>query len=64
MDGSILLEMDRASSRGLERAAAKVKQLHADLARTTEITYADVVAFAGAAAIEAVGGPKVGAGCG
>lgn len=59
IDGSILYEMDRASSKGLEKAAAKVRQLHADLARTTEITYADVVAFAGAAAIEAVGGPKV-----
>jgi len=59
IDGSILLEMDRTSSKGLEKAAAKVRQLHADLKRTTEITYADVVAFAGAAAIEAVGGPKV-----
>mmetsp|Transcript_19656 Transcript_19656/g.59597 ORF Transcript_19656/g.59597 Transcript_19656/m.59597 type:complete len:382 (-) Transcript_19656:354-1499(-) len=59
IDGSILLEMDRSSSKGLEKAAAKVRQLHSDLARTTEITYADVVAFAGAAAIEAVGGPKI-----
>jgi catalase (peroxidase I) len=59
IDGSILYEMDRPSSKGLEKAAAKVKQLHADLARTTEITYSDVVAFAGAAAIEAVGGPKM-----
>ena len=36
-----------------------VKRLHSELQRTTEISYADVVAFAGAAAIEAVGGPKV-----
>ena len=54
-----MLELDRPSSKGLDRAAKVVKLVHSDLARTTEITYADVVAFAGAAAIEAVGGQKV-----
>jgi len=59
IDGSIMYELDRPSSKGLERAAEAVKRVHADMKRTTEITYADVVAFAGASAIEAVGGPKV-----
>jgi len=59
IDGSILLEMDRPSSTGLQKAAALVRKIHNDLARVTEVSYADVIAFAGAAAIQAVGGPKV-----
>lgn len=59
IDGSILFEMDRASSAGLERAAATVRQVHKEMQRTNEISYADVTAFAGAAAIEAIGGPRI-----
>ena len=59
IDGSILFEMDRPSSAGLEKAVQLVKQIHSDLQRVTEISYADVIAFAGATAIQSVGGPKV-----
>lgn len=59
IDGSILLELDRESSQGLQAAAAKLQQIHTALKRQTQISKADVVAFAGAAAIEAVGGPRV-----
>jgi hypothetical protein len=59
IDGSILYEMDRPSSAGLEKAVALVKKIHSDLQRVTEISYADVIAFAGATAIQSVGGPKV-----
>lgn len=59
IDGSILMELDRPSSKGLEKAAALVVKVHNDLQRVTEISYSDTIAFAGATAIQAVGGPKV-----
>ena len=59
IDGSILYELDRPSSAGLQKAAALIENCHAELARTTEISYADIIAFGGASAIEVIGGPKV-----
>ena len=34
-----LLELDRPSSAGLEKAAGLIKKVHSDLARVTEVTF-------------------------
>lgn len=44
---------------GLKEAAKKLSDIATYIKRTTEITTADVVAFAGAEAIESMGGPRV-----
>lgn len=43
----------------LSYAAQQLVEIRAKLRRTTEITMADVVAFAGAEAIETLGGPRI-----
>ena len=58
IDGSILLELDRESSAGLKPAAALVTRLAKELKRVTEVSYADLIAFAGAEALECTGGPR------
>lgn len=63
-DGSIvrvILEAgrDNPSLSPLQPAAAKLSEIAKNIKRTTEITMADVVTFAGAEAIESVGGPRV-----
>ena len=61
-DGSIvsaILNSNIESIKGLSKAAEALNDIAKSIKRTTEITMADVVAFAGAEAIESVGGPRV-----
>ena len=61
-DGSILnavLNNDSDALSRLKPAAQKLQALAADRKRSTEITNADLVTFAGAEAIEAMGGPRM-----
>lgn len=52
-----LLENDKGSP--LYHAAQQLVEIQAKLRRTTEITMADCVTFAGAEAIESLGGPRI-----
>eukprot|EP00978_Attheya_sp_CCMP212_P001795 scaffold3698_cov43-Attheya_sp.AAC.2 len=56
---SILASDAPASLKGLKPAAEQLSAIAAKIKRTTEITMADVVTFAGAEAIESAGGPRI-----
>jgi hypothetical protein len=56
---SILASDAPASLKGLKPAAEQLSAISAKIKRTTEITMADVVTFAGAEAIESAGGPRI-----
>lgn len=63
-DGSIVATIldknnKNGSLTGLSKAAEKLNEIAKSIKRTTEITMADVVTFAGAEAIESAGGPRV-----
>lgn len=46
-------------NKDLRYAALELQEIRSRLKRTTDVTMADVVAFAGAEAIESLGGPKI-----
>lgn len=57
---SLIMAKDApASVAGLKPAAEKLLEVAKGIKRTTEITMADVVTFAGAEAIESAGGPRI-----
>lgn len=61
-DGSIvaaILDQKSKNVEGLKAGAEKLNEIAKLVKRTTEITMADVVSFAGAEAIESVGGPRI-----
>jgi len=58
IDGSIRFELERESNAGLKAAADAVTEIRSGLLRTTQASYADVLALAGAEAIEVAGGPR------
>jgi len=60
-DGSIvrILVDSKSANANLKQGAVKLQEIAKLIKRTTEITMADVVTFAGAEAIESVGGPRI-----
>ncbi|CAM9637454.1 unnamed protein product [Choristocarpus tenellus] len=58
-DGSVAFEMDRPENKDLKQVLEATMSIKASLQRTNEISLADVIAFGGAEAIEAVGGPRL-----
>ena len=58
-DGSIQFQMTREENKGLEKAAAIVQGIKKELLRTNTVSYSDLVAFAGAEALESAGCGRV-----
>lgn len=58
-DGSIQFEMDRDQNKGLQRAIDAIERVRKLLQRTTQVPFADLCAFAGAVALEAVGSDRI-----
>lgn len=56
LDGSVRFDKLGGDA---ERAVVVLKGIQTELQRQTEVTFADLVAYAGAQAIEVVGGPKI-----
>jgi hypothetical protein len=55
MDGSILYRIDQPEYAKLKPAAVEVERIRSELVDKTQVTKADLIAFAGAVAIEATG---------
>lgn len=58
-DGSIQFQMTREENKGLEKAAAIIQGIKKELLRTNTVSYSDLVAFAGAEALESAGCGRV-----
>jgi hypothetical protein len=58
-DGSIIFEMDRPENKGLEKAVALLTGVKKELQRTNTVSFADLVAFGGAEALETVGAGRI-----
>eukprot|EP00640_Fibrocapsa_japonica_P003139 CAMPEP_0113942052 /NCGR_PEP_ID=MMETSP1339-20121228/7828_1 /TAXON_ID=94617 /ORGANISM="Fibrocapsa japonica" /LENGTH=332 /DNA_ID=CAMNT_0000946361 /DNA_START=171 /DNA_END=1169 /DNA_ORIENTATION=+ /assembly_acc=CAM_ASM_000762 len=59
LDGSIKFEEGRGENKDLQSAIGTLKQIKQQIQRTNEMTLGDIVAFAGAEAIESVSGPRI-----
>ena len=57
MDASILYRIDQPEYAKLKPAAAEIERIRGELVDKTQVTRADLIAFGGAVAIEATGGP-------
>ena len=55
MDGSILYRVDQPEYAKLKPAASEIERIRSELVDKTQVTKADLIAFAGAVAIEATG---------
>jgi hypothetical protein len=55
MDGSILYRVDQPEYAKLKPAAVEIQRIRGELVDKTQVTKADLIAFAGAVAIEATG---------
>jgi len=58
MDGSVVKLLADEADPQMVAALAEIKRIYKELGRQTQITYADVIAYSGAVAIEATGGPR------
>jgi len=58
MDGSVVKLLADADAPAVVAALAEINRIYKELGRQTQITYADVIAYSGAVAIEATGGPR------
>lgn len=60
-DGSLILDAEakRTDNAGLLRALQEVQRIKKELQRTNALSFADVISFAGAEALEALGCPRV-----
>ncbi|KAJ1435654.1 heme peroxidase [Ochromonadaceae sp. CCMP2298] len=54
-DGSVQFEMEKEENQGLQNALDVVNTIKKALQRTTQVSFADICAFAGAEALETVG---------
>jgi hypothetical protein len=57
--GKIVVLSGDDQHKNLARAAMELQDIQAKLKRSTEVTMADVISFAGAEAIESLGGPRI-----
>ena len=58
MDGTAVKLLENDEDPMIKNAIAEIKRIYKELGRQTQITYADVIAYSGAVAIEATGGPR------
>lgn len=58
MDGSAVKLLENDDDPKIKSAIAEIRRIYKELGRQTQITYADVIAYSGAVAIEATGGPR------
>jgi hypothetical protein len=58
MDGSAVKLLADTEDPAMMAALGEISRIYKELGRQTQITYADVIAYAGAVAIEATGGPR------
>ena len=58
-DGSIQFESDIPGNGGLKKAIDVCKQIKKELQRTNTVSFADIVAFAGAEALESAGCARI-----
>merc|ERR1719199_1316631 len=58
MDGSAIKLLADTEDPAMMAALGEISRIYKELGRQTQITYADVIAYAGAVAIEATGGPR------
>eukprot|EP00897_Mesotaenium_endlicherianum_P009894 jgi/Mesen1/8933/ME000550S08355 len=59
MNGSVLMELERPESAGLKRAIRVLEKVRLDLEPALQVSWADMIALAGAEAIEICGGPHI-----
>eukprot|EP01038_Epipyxis_sp_PR26KG_P010643 gene10643-14295_t len=58
-DGSILFEMKQPGNENLQKAVNVILGIKKELLRTNTVSFADIVAFAGAEALETVGSSRI-----
>eukprot|EP00250_Pteridium_aquilinum_P018008 c23893_g1_i1 orf=67-765(+) len=59
MNGSILYELDRPENSGLDRSIKILDTVKASLDMSVQVSWADLIAVAGAEAVAICGGPKI-----
>ncbi|KAG6544271.1 hypothetical protein Mapa_014274 [Marchantia paleacea] len=59
MNGSIVLELERPENQGLNRSIKVLSKVKAALEPDVEVSWADLIAVAGAEAVSICGGPKI-----
>ena len=58
-NGSILYELERSESRGLRKPLEILRKLRSESPSIQDFSLADTIALAGAASLEAIGGPSI-----
>jgi len=58
MDGSAVKLLADTEDPIMKAALGEINRIYKELGRQTQITYADIIAYSGAVAIEATGGPR------
>ncbi|KAL2622123.1 hypothetical protein R1flu_002328 [Riccia fluitans] len=59
MNGSVVLELDRPENQGLNRSVKVLSKVKAALEPDIQVSWADLIAVAGAEALSICGGPKI-----
>jgi hypothetical protein len=58
-DGSVQFEVGEANNKDLAKAVNVVNKIKKELQRTNVVSFGDIVSFAGAEAVETIGGPRM-----